>query len=113
MRREFTKATRRAADERAKGLCEECGVATAWARYDHTVPDWLGGPNTLDNCTRLCIGCHDEKTRRIDVPRIAKTKRLEAQRLHGLPKSKRPIPGGKDDKWKRTMGGKTVLRSAK
>jgi hypothetical protein len=30
----------------------------------------------LDNCAVLCHVCHDEKTRKHDVPRIAKMKRV-------------------------------------
>lgn len=115
MRTEFSARTRRAAFERADGRCEEChqpvGIVGWDVRYDHAVPDWLGGKNDLDNCTCLCIGCHSEKTRLIDVPRIAKTKRLEAERLHGKKPSRQPMPGSRRTKWKRTMSGKTVLRS--
>ena len=84
MRTEFSKQTKRDAFERCEGLCE--GVLSSGERcaanlgkklhhFDHIIPDAIGGDNSLQNCQVLCKPCHDDKTRKIDVPIIAKAKR--------------------------------------
>ena len=83
-RTEFTKRTMRDAYERSEGLCE--GLKSDGERcctdlthrkkhFDHVIPDAIGGDNTLANCQVLCVPCHDEKTRKRDMPVIAKAKR--------------------------------------
>jgi hypothetical protein len=80
-RREFSKQIKRDAFLRAKGKCEaeSCGARLTLGKfhYDHVIPDGLGGEPTLDNCAVLCTACHGEKTRKRDVPAIAKAKRIE------------------------------------
>lgn len=78
MRREFKKQTKRDAFMRANGSCEGCGARLAVGKfhYDHDIADGLGGDSSLQNCVVLCHVCHDEKTRKHDVPRIAKMKRI-------------------------------------
>jgi len=79
----FTKPTMREALKRAEGLCEGvlptgercCFPVDRKKHFDHIVPAALGGDNSLQNCAVLCIPCHDAKTRKIDVPMIAKAKR--------------------------------------
>ena len=82
MRHEFSKKTKWQAWERANGKCEGCGIELTSCRvhYDHVIPDGLGGSNDLDNCAVLCGGpgsCHDLKTRKDDVPNIARAKRRQ------------------------------------
>lgn len=90
MRREFPKQVKRDAFLRAKGRCEneKCRafLTTGKFHYDHVIPDGLGGEPTLDNCAVLCFACHGEKTRKQDIPAIAKTKRIQ-DRHNGI---KRP-----------------------
>lgn len=90
MRREFPKAIKRDAFLRAAGKCEDvnCGARLTVGKfhYDHDIPDAQGGEPTLDNCRVLCTACHSVKTRTIDVPAIAKTKRIR-DRAKGI---KRP-----------------------
>lgn len=76
-RREFPAKIRAAAFERAAGCCERCTakLMPGHFAYDHIVADSIGGEPTLDNCAVLCSGCHGEKTRTLDTPRAAKTKR--------------------------------------
>lgn len=91
MRTEFTKQTKRLALDRSARRCE--GILTSGERcgfpvdhkkhFDHVIPDALGGTNELSNCAVLCIACHDEKTRKIDVPLIAKTKRI-SDKFNGI-----------------------------
>lgn len=85
MRTEFSKKTMREAWGRSGKRCE--GLLASGERcnanlehkphhFDHIVPDAIGGPNDLINCQVLCVPCHGEKTRKIDVPMIAKSKRV-------------------------------------
>jgi 5-methylcytosine-specific restriction protein A len=78
VRQEFTTKTRREALERCKGHCEGCG-ATLWQKariFDHIIPCAFGGTNSLENCQVLCTTCDDAKTDKIDIPTIAKAKRI-------------------------------------
>jgi 5-methylcytosine-specific restriction enzyme A len=124
-RKEFTKATRRAAWERCGGRCE--GLIIWWSgvcsrfgdrclapidigcfHYDHIDNVWTSQNNSLENCQVLCIPCHKAKTRR-DVKQIAKTKRIIDKRLK-LRSSRTPMPFGKGDWRKRKMDGTVVDR---
>ena len=87
-RREFSKEVRRAAFRRADKKCENpsCGALFGVKfHFDHDIADGLGGDPTLENCKVLCHPCHDEKTRKHDVPLIAKTKRIQ-DRHNGIKK---------------------------
>ncbi len=64
--------------------------------YDHRVPDALGGEPTLENCSVLCRAHHSTKTRKRDIPAIAKSKRIQL-RQRGIRKRRRTIPGKKFD----------------
>ena len=110
-RREFPKAVRLAAWERCKGHCEGCTAKLFPGRFefDHDIPDWLGGEPTLENCVVLCDPCHRSKTATVDIPRIAKAKRVRDAHL-GIRKAKRPMPGSRQSKWKRKISGETVAR---
>ena len=92
MRKEFSRKTRDEAHVRSEGLCE--GLLSDGARcnanlkhkpyhFDHIIPDAIGGDNSLINCQVLCVSCHNEKTRKIDVPIIAKSKRI-ADKHNGI-----------------------------
>jgi 5-methylcytosine-specific restriction enzyme A len=85
MRREFPKQVKRDAFLRANGRCENktcrAFLTTGKFHYDHDIADALGGEPTLDNCVVLCFACHGEKTRKRDVPTIAKTKRIQDRQM--------------------------------
>lgn len=92
-RREFSPKVMVAAFERSMGNCEKCGgmLVTGRINYDHVIPDAMGGKPILENCAVLCKNCHDDKTRRVDVPAIAKVKRIRAAHIgarkpRGFPK---------------------------
>ena len=78
MRQEFPAKVRVEAFSRAKGRCERCSsiLRPGHFRYNHRIPDALGGQPTLDNCELLCLGCDSEQTYKTDIPRIAKTRRI-------------------------------------
>jgi 5-methylcytosine-specific restriction protein A len=111
MRREFSTKTKALAFQRANGRCEKCGFKLTPGKYhyDHGIPDGLTGTNDIANCRVICVGCHDNKTRREDVPRIAKAKRMQAKYI-GAKQSRNPLPGGKLSKWKRKMTGEVIRR---
>ena len=77
-RREFTAKIKVAAFARAKKRCERCGaiLVSGKLRYNHRIPDALGGEPTLENCEVLCLGCDSEQTYKTDIPKIAKTRRI-------------------------------------
>ena len=79
MRREFSKQVKLEALRRAAGKCEAVACGALFGvkfHFDHDIADGLGGEPTLENCAVLCHACHDEKTRKHDVPLIAKVKRI-------------------------------------
>lgn len=78
MRQEFPGKVRLAAFERAEKRCERCRAILVIGkyRYNHRIPDALGGQPTLENCEVLCIGCDSEQTYKTDIPAIAKSRRI-------------------------------------
>jgi 5-methylcytosine-specific restriction protein A len=114
MRREFTKQVKLAAWQRAGGRCEKCTckLFSGNIRYDHVVPDAMGGDPTIENCEVLCRTCHDAKTYVEDIPRISKSKRQRDHHVNARTRkaNSRPIPGSKDSGWKKKMDGTIVRR---
>lgn len=85
MRREFPKQVKRDAFARASGRCEgwlpngticDAKLTVGKFHYDHVIPDAHGGEPVLANCAVICTTCHKYKTTKLDVPAIAKTKRI-------------------------------------
>ena len=76
---EFTTKIKLAAWVRSRARCDECTARLNSAEYDHRVPRAMGGESTLANCMVLCRTCHALKTTTQDIPRIAKSKRIEAK----------------------------------
>ena len=110
-RSEFSKSVRRQAFERAKGRCESCTAPLfpGRYRYNHILPDALGGKPVLDNCEVLCLSCDAPVTYEQDIPRIAKADRARAKIMDGQKRKSRPIPGSKDSPFRKRMNG-TVER---
>lgn len=90
------------------GICEQKidGVRDRWD-LDHVVPLALGGDDVLENMEPVHAVCHRAKTRG-DVGRIAKAKRSEARHT-GAKRSRNPLPGSRDSRFKRKIDG-TVER---
>lgn len=99
-RREFTKEIKRQALRRSGMRCEavgkmygfkpgqRCGVSlSVGIQYDHIIADSIGGEPTLDNCAAVCMSCHGYKTRTVDTPRAAKTKRM-SDKANGITRAK-------------------------
>jgi len=96
-----------------KGTCASCylkiDAGKAWD-IDHILPLALGGTNEPENLQILCKPCHQSKTYKSDIPRIAKTKRLKARHLGARSPSTRPLPGSRRSPWKRKLDGSVVRR---
>jgi 5-methylcytosine-specific restriction protein A len=97
----------------SRGRCQRCGWAltpgTRW-EVDHVIPIALGGRDAIDNMQVLCSPCHGGKTHRQDVQAIAKTARIRARHL-GARTSRRPLPGGRHSRWKKTLDGRVFERT--
>jgi len=112
-RREFTKATKRAALTRSGGRCEAVGAwynlapgcrcnapLAAGVEFDHIDLDANSHDNSLENCAAVCIPCHKFKTAKIDTPKAAKTLRQQ-DKARGIARPKQQIrsaPFPKPDK---------------
>jgi hypothetical protein len=103
----------------------------ALVQFDHAIHHAIGGGAVFHNLTMRTIADHREKTAKIDIPQIAKTKRLSAKqeefrrRLERktnpgdteettTPPSRfrsRPLAGTKQSGMKRRMDGKVVKRT--
>jgi hypothetical protein len=96
----------------ARGRCQRCSWSltpgTRW-EVDHVIPLALGGRDATDNMQVLCSPCHGGKTRECDVPAIAKTARIRA-RQSGAWRTRRPMQGGRQSQWKKTIDGRVVER---
>lgn len=109
-RLEFTKATKRAAWERAAGECEcsrvpmlgrpqGCGAMLREGNvfYEHVTPDRIKADNSLGNCAVLSRDCWREKTSKYDLPTIAKSNRVR-DRSRGIKRATRPMGRAKAPK---------------
>jgi hypothetical protein len=90
MRYEFSKPVKREALKRSGGFCEAVGKAyglpsgqrcnaplSHGVEFDHyPVPATERDSDSLDNCVACCKTCHAFKTRTLDIPVQAKTKRV-------------------------------------
>lgn len=112
MRREFPQKVKAQAFLRADGACEgkNCGARLTVGRvhYDHDLPDNLGGEPTLDNCKVLCLECHKAKTKTLDMPRIAKGRRIRKREM-GI-KKRSSFACSRQSRFKKKLDGSVVLR---
>ena len=100
--------------------CPICGdlLGSRTVHWDHEWAIGRGGRDSLDNIRAVhAVPCHSEKTRGrgattagSDIGEISKSKRLEAERLHGPRKPKTIMMGSKASGWKRGMDGKARRR---
>lgn len=79
--------------DHAKLMSEDQVIALA--HFDHAIYHAQGGGDDHHNLTPMLIAGHREKTAKIDIPQIAKTKRLskeheEFQRRILTPRDERP-----------------------
>jgi 5-methylcytosine-specific restriction endonuclease McrA len=111
-RRKLTPRQRLAIWERARGICVLCeqpidGVRDRWI-IEHIRALELGGPDGPGNMGPAHEFCGLRKTQD-DHRRTAKAKRQKIQHL-GAAQSKRPMPCGRQSRWKKRLDGTIVPR---
>lgn len=113
MRRRLSTAARLALFRAHGGRCHLCGEKI-WPgqRWDvsHLIALELGGPDTADNLAPAHRKCHAWQTRMVDLPAIAKAKRIEARHV-GAAVARRPLPCGRDSAFRKKIDGTVVPRS--
>lgn len=90
-------------------LCDGPPIQPASEEWecDHVTPFAHGGVRTLPAHPR----CHRKKTSEVDIPAIAKGKRVR-DRTFGIKKTAGTMPGSRGSKWKKKMSGEVVRRDA-
>jgi 5-methylcytosine-specific restriction endonuclease McrA len=94
------------------GICHLCNLKVVpgedWD-VSHEIPLEAGGKDDETNWLVAHRKCHRVHTATVDIPLIAKVKRVH-QRHIGAKQSKSPLPGGRNSKWKKRMDGTVVKR---
>jgi hypothetical protein len=111
----FSRSIKRAAYERAGGFCEcGCGgpLSIGRIRYNHRIPWKTSRDSSLSNCQVLRVECDRVITYTRDIPQLAKSERVRDRHL-GIIRpgmGPRPLPGGRNDRLKKTIRGEVVDR---
>lgn len=115
-RRRLTTKMRLQVFERAGGLCDICGgkihAGDRWEN-SHRIPLEAGGPDDETNWFPAHYKCHRDQTAKIDIPLVAKLKRISASHKGAKAPSRNPLPGSKASGWRRKMDGTVVRRGEK
>ena len=112
-RKKITPKARIEIFEREKGICHFCNLKVHPGQdwdVSHEIPLEIGGDDHGANLRVAHRTCHRVHTSKVDMPRIAKTKRIRAKHLGAATKSKSPMPMGKSSVWKKKMDGTVVRR---
>lgn len=76
----------------------------------HRIPLAMGGADEERNMEPAHYDCHRSHTASVDIPQIAKAKRVEKKHTGQFRPPRHIVPGSKASPWKRTLRGKTVRR---
>lgn len=97
IRREFTKATKKAAYERSRGICGECKLSLDIWGVEYHHKDSRSNDNSLENCLAICIPCHRRITKELR-PLVDKATRIREKRLN-ITGRKQKIPSRGFQRW--------------
>lgn len=107
-RRPMTAKRRLAIFGAAEGICHLCDLPIdkhkPW-EVSHVIPLEMGGEDDDDNTRPAHYACHREHTAKVDIPLIAKAKRVAAKHCGARPRPKRLLPGSKGTGIKAIIGG--------
>ena len=95
------------------GTCHLCNMkVTPGEEWDvsHDIPLETGGKDDATNWFVAHRKCHRVHTSNVDMPLIAKVKRVHQNHIGAKLKSRNPLPGSKGSKWKKRMDGTVVRR---
>ena len=112
-RRSRTTLQRAAIFDAHNGLCHICGekidgTREAW-ELEHIIPYALMRDDSDENLAPAHVSCHRAKTRK-DKGDIAKSNRVRAKHFGAKAPSRFPLPGGRNSKFKKKIGGGVVAR---
>jgi 5-methylcytosine-specific restriction enzyme A len=109
--RRFSKDVMRQAYARRNGRCKCTAKLTPGnVIYDHIIPYEFSRDSSLSNCEARCKNCDSKKTYEVDIPTIAKIKRIADNHIAVRRVGSRPMPCGRNTGFKKTMRGKVVGR---
>lgn len=113
IRKRLTSQQRFALLQRESFRCHICKCQidpTQGWDVSHEIPLELNGADDEANRRPAHRKCHQIHTATVDIPAIAKAKRVQAKHYAGR-SSARPMRGGRHDTLKRKMNGTVVVRA--
>lgn len=91
-------------------LCEgRIQSGDGW-EIEHRIPWELSRDDSDDNLRLAHVKCHKAKTAQ-DIGVIRKCQQIEQKHLGMRPRSRTPMPGGKNSPWKKTFNKGWVARN--